>query len=311
MNKEVINWLLEGPAWIKYAVGLQLLNTKPDPQPVVRDAAIMKIVQRLKGDQVGIPALKTGAVSGERTGNAYWDLFFLADIGLTVDDLKLNQEVEGIFGLQLPDGTFITERIMEPDYFCLSAILLSSVTKMGYRDDSRLNKYLQVVSGLQRPDGGWHCDECYSTGYEGESINACPMSNLNVLMLFGQYEKYREDPRFDGGIDLLLKHWERREEKWRLDGFGIGRRFMSLQYPVATYGILRVLDALSLFPYAIKTKGFQTMLDFVYRKSSDGKYFAESIAKPYTDFDFGQTSEPSRWITFLINRIEKRVWESK
>ena len=28
MNKEVINWLLEGPAWIRYATQLQVLSTK-------------------------------------------------------------------------------------------------------------------------------------------------------------------------------------------------------------------------------------------------------------------------------------------
>lgn len=36
MKKEVINWLLEGPTWIRYATQLQLLNTKPDLPPVLR-----------------------------------------------------------------------------------------------------------------------------------------------------------------------------------------------------------------------------------------------------------------------------------
>ena len=133
------------------------------------------------------------------------------------------------------------------------------------------------------------------------------MDNLNILMLLGQYEKYRRDSRFNGGIDLLLKHWERREQKWRLSLFGIGRRFMSLEYPAVKYGILRVLDVLSLFPYAVESEGFKSMLDFVHKKSSNGKYFAESIVESYAEFDFGQRKEPSRWITFLINRIEKRV----
>ena len=299
MNKEVINWLLEGPDWLKYAVELQLLNLKPDVQPVLRDSSIMKIVHRLKDNQVGIPALRTGKVSHMQTGNAYWDLFFLADIGLTKNDLELNKEIEEIFSLQSPDGTFITERGIEPNYFCVSAILLACVARMGYRDDPRLNKYLQVILNSQHHDGGWHCEEWYA--------ESCPMDNLNILMLLGQYEKYRKGPISKGGIDLLLKHWEKKDEKWRPSMFGIGKKFMSLTYPAVKYGILRVLDVLSLFPYAMESKGFKSMLDFVHQKSSGGKYFAESIVESYADFDFGQKKEPSRWITFLINRIEKRV----
>jgi len=311
MDKEVTDWLLAGPAWLKYAVELQLLATKPDVQSVLPGSAIINIVHRLKDERAGIPALRSRGASCEATGSACWHLFFLADIGLTASDLELSREIEEIFSLQLPDGAFITEMGMESDYFCLSAIVLSSVARMGYRDDERLNKYLQLILDSQRLDSGWHCEENYAIGHQLQNRQSCPMDNLNVLMLLGQYEEYRNDPRFNGSIDLLLEHWERRDEKWRPDGFGIGRRFMSLEYPAIKYGILRVLDVLSLFPYAIGSKSFQSMLDFVHRKSSGGKYFAESTASAYAGFDFGQKSEPSRWITFLVNRIEKRVNESR
>jgi len=135
------------------------------------------------------------------------------------------------------------------------------------------------------------------------------MDNLNILMLIGQFEKYRNDARFNGAIDLLLTHWDRRNEKWRPYGFGIGTDFTKLKYPVVTYGILRVLNVLSLFPYAICSKSFKSMMDYVLKKSINGMYYAESIVKFYSDFDFGQNKEPSRWITFLINRIEKRIIE--
>jgi len=308
-NKEVINWLLEAQSWLKYAVELQLLDLKPDTQSVLQDSSIIKIIQRLKNNRVGIPALETGRVSCEEDGNAYWDLFFLADIGLTVNDLELTGEMEQIFRLQSPNGTFITEIGMLPDYYCTSAILLSSVAKMGYKDDSRLDKYIRGILDSQCLDGGWHCGESYPVRGRLQNRESCPMDNLNILMLLGQYEKYRNDSRFNGGIDLLLNHWERKDEKWRLDGFGIGRRFMSLKYPAVKYGILRVLDALSLFPYAVRSKGFKSMLDFVHQKSSNGKYFAESVTSSYADFDFGQREKPSRWITFLIKRIERRVSE--
>jgi hypothetical protein len=298
LDKKVLDWLLEGPVWLKYAVELQLLDAKPDVTPVSQDKSIQKIITRLKGNDVGIPAIKTGRVHYTETEKAYWDLFFLADIGLTINDTGLEAEAEEIFRYQAHDGTFTMPPNVQDNYFCMSAILISSLAKMGYHDDPRVIKFIRAALSTQMAGGGW---DCYGDIYaSGES---CPMDNMNILMLLGQYLDYKDSPKLYGAIDHLLAHWE---EKTHLYGFGVGERFRSLQYPAVKYGILRVLDVLSLFPYAIKKRGFQSMLDHVHGKAIDGRYFAESTDMVYTDFDFSQTAEPSRWITFLVKRIEKR-----
>ena len=304
LDREVLDWLLEGPAWINYAVELQLLDSEPDVRSVLQDNSILKLINRLKDSNVGIPALKTGLVHYTETGKAYWDLFLLADIGLTINDLKLENEAEEVFRFQQRDGSFVIPPNVQDNYYCMSAILLSSLARMGYRDDPRLEKYIRVILNAQNFDGGWHC---YNSGFGALDIESCPMDNLNILMLLGQYDKYRENPVLKGAIDLLLQHWESRSRGWHLHGFGVGRRFMSLQYPAVKYGILRVLDVLSLFPYAVDSTAFQSMLDFVRHKAVDGKYYAESTDDSYAGFDFAQREDPSRWLTFLINRIEKQA----
>jgi hypothetical protein len=298
LDKKVLDWLLEGPAWLRYAVELQLLDTQPDVRPVLQDSSIKGIISRLKGDSSGIPALKTGRVHYTETGKAYWDLFFLADIGLTVRDLGLEDEAEQVFRFQSGNGTFSIPPNVQDNYYCMSAILLSSLAMMGYRDDPRLGKYIRDIFSSQMSNGGW---DCYGEGFGRES---CPMDNLNILMLLGQYGQYRENPKLNGAIDLLLSHWE---ERTHLYGFGIGKRFKSLQYPAVKYGILRVLDVLSLFPYAMDSRAFRSMLDFVHGKAVDGKYTAEAADAAYAEFDFGQTAEPSRWLTFLVNRVDRRT----
>ena len=299
MDKKVLDWLLEGPAWLKYAVELQLLNAKPDVIPVLQDSSIQKIISRLKGNSAGIPAIKSGQVHYTEVGKAYWDLFFLADIGLTVNEAGLETGAEEIFRYQSQDGTFTMPPNVQDNYFCMSSILIASLAKMGYRDDPRVTKYIRAAMKEQMPGGGW---DCYA--YDYGPGNSCPMEDMNVLMLLGQYLEYRENPKLNGAIDYLLAHWE---EGANLYGFGTGKRFRSLQYPAVKYGILRVLDVLSLFPYAVKRRAFQSMLDYVHDKVINGRYFAESADMVYTDFDFNQTKEPSRWITFLVNRIDRRV----
>ena len=299
MANRALEWLLEGPAWLRYAVELQLLDEKPDAGPVLRDEAIQKIVGRLKSRDAGLPALKTGRVHYTEAGKAYWDLFFLADIGLTAAQAGLENEVEEIFRFQSRDGCFVIPPNVQDNYFCMSAILLASLAKMGYRDDPRLAAYIRAVMSGQCYDGGWHCYDPL------DHIESCPMDNLNVLMLLGQYEQYRESPALRGAIGELLGHWSGREHR---HGFGVGQRFRSLQYPAVKYGILRVLDVLSLFPSALTSRQFQDMLDFVHGKAdTDGRYAAETTTGAYPGFDFDRAFEPSRWITFLVERVDKRV----
>jgi hypothetical protein len=302
LDKEVLDWLLEGPLWLRYAVELQLLDKKPDASPVLRDNSIVEIIDRLRDGNVGIPALKSGKVHYTHTGKTYWDLFFLADVGLTVADLGLEAEAEEIFGFQQRNGAFVIPPNVQDNYYCMSAILISSLAKMGYRDDSRVKAYIRNAMNSQMSGGGW---DCYGD-YGMPDTDSCPMDDLNLLMLLGQYESYRESHRLNGAIDLLLRHWE---ERPHLYGFGVGKRFKSLQYPAVKYGVLRVIDVLSLFPYAVNSRSFQSMLDFIKSKAVGGRYRAETADEAYAGFDFAQTVEPSRWLTFLINRVEKRVME--
>ena len=306
MNKEIIDWLLEGSPWLRFAVESQLLGLKPDTQAVLQDASIKKIMHRLKDPNIGIPGLKTGKVTWDKTGNAYWDLFFLTDIGLTAREIGVEREIEEFLELQLPDGTYVTEDHHAPNYFCVSGIFLSAVARAGYTDHPRIRKYAEFILNTQQPDG-WHCGDDHTSGGKYQGTDSCPMDNLNILQLLGQYEKYRTDSRFDGAVDLLLEHWERKDEGLRLSDFGIGKRFKALEYPAMKYGIMRVLDVVSLFPHAFGTSGFESMLDFVQGKSVDGKYVPESIPEAYSEFDFGQMQRPSRWLTFLVQRIEKRA----
>jgi len=303
MDSKIVEWLLQGPAWIRYAVELQLMDSKPDLQMVLDDSCIQNAVHRLKGKRSGIPAISSGLMYSDEYENPYWDLYWLADIGLTISDLNLNREVEDFLALQSADGTYITEMGMQPSYLCKSAILISSIARMGYQDNPHIQKFIRLILSSQRLDGGWYCNPNHNIGAPLQYEPSCPQENMNNLLLLGQYGEYRTNPRFNGAIDLLLKHWEMRNTGAQIVYFGVGRRYQSLQYPATRYGILRVLDAISLFPSTLNKASYQNMLNFVHHKAVDGEYSAETRS-PYTDLE--PAREPSRWITFLVNRLEKR-----
>lgn len=307
MDEATIRWLRDGPSWIRYAVDTQLLGMERGPGEALDDRNIKAVVRRLKDGRVGLPALRTGKVAYTSSGNAFWDLFFLSDIGLSISDIGMEKEVEAFFDLQREDGTFVLHEATKPRYYCVSAIVLSSLANMGYRDDVRILRFIDTVRNDRRLDGGWHCALNRARGKKLQDTESCPMDNLNVLMFFGRYERFRTDASMNGAIDLLLSHWSRRKEPWRPYGFGIGDQFLQLRYPAVKYGILRVLDVLSLYPYAARRDEFKEMLVQAESGSVDDRYWSSSIYRAYSEFDFGQKKEPSRWITFLINRVRNRA----
>ena len=307
MDNAILDWIARENPWLRFAVSAQLLGMPSDPAAAVYDPKIQTLIRRIMDPAVGIPALKTGKVKYTSPGTVFWDLFFLADIGLQADDVLAQSTADSVLELQHNNGAFVFQDDTKPGYFCIPAIILSSLARMGYANDPHILRFIQLVMDARRLDGGWHCALGRATGKRLQDTESCPMDNLNILMLLGQYEQYRKDSGLHGAIDLLLAHWRRRAEPWRPYGFGIGSDFVKLRYPAVKYGILRVLDVLSLYPYAARTPEYGEMLALVAGKSEDGKYRAESVSRAYAAFDFGQTKTPSRWITFLIYRLQKRT----
>jgi hypothetical protein len=304
LNEKTIDWLREGPSWLKYAVDKQLMQEDADIGPVLGDSAIIEIVRRLKDQRYGIPALGGALMDSDRFENPYWDLFFLADLGLSAADLNLQDEIERFLWTQSQDGTYITEPGMKPSYFCKSSIILASIAGLGFKSDFHIQKVVELLLKSQRLDGGWYCNPNHDIGASLQYEDSCPQENLNNLLLLGNYSELRSKDRFNGAIDLLMKHWEMRGTGIQIVYFGIGKRYQSLQYPATRYGIVRVLDVLSLYPYALKQNAFRNMLDFVKRKAVAGRYIVE-IPTPYTSLE--SPDQYNRLLTFILSRVEKRV----
>ncbi|MCR4394036.1 MAG: hypothetical protein NUV31_06685, partial [Dehalococcoidales bacterium] len=231
MSENVIEWLLAGPAWIRYAVEKEIFNEKPNIKQAINDLQILEIINRLRDSRKGIPNIGLGYWDSDEYLNPYWDLYFLSDLGFEAEELGLHKLIEGFLATQAREGYFITEPGMKPRYFCKSAIILSSISFMSFRDSPEVQKYVQLVLSSQRLDGGWYCNPDHDIGNDLQYEYSCPQDNLNILRLLGQYPEFREDNRFNGAIDLLLRHWELRDTGIRIVYFGTGHRYRSLHYP--------------------------------------------------------------------------------
>lgn len=118
--------------------------------------------------------------------------------------------------------------------------------------------------------------------------------NLYALAKIG----LKDDHRIKSGVDSIKSHPYI---------FYMGNDFRKLKAPLVWYDIIHVLDVISRFNYARQKSQAKEMLDIVVAKQDDeGKYSPESVWQDWKGWDFGQKSQPSKYLTFLVYRILKR-----
>jgi len=241
----------------------------------------------------------------------------LAEFGLTKDDPKIEQIAKKVFSHQSDDGAFLSN-ILVPKSFkgtgfekwdwmtCDAPILLYFLSEIGYRDDPRVKKAAQHLTGLFRENGlGCHSSIAKFRG-PGRKGDHCPYANLIALKALAGFKGEEYEKACSLGIQAQIDFWNNRGKR-KIFLFGIGTDFKKLKYPNVYYGIIHVLDVLSLFKEARENPAFGEMLDIVNSKqASDGSFTPESVWRAFKGYDFGQKKTPSPVLTYKIALINKR-----
>lgn len=248
--------------------------------------------------------------------DSLWKLAILADFGLTRDDPRIIAVAEKVLAAHtqppappgfLHGGFDHTKSWDQRPYICISHVMTYALARFGYLDDPRLQAAYDYLTAWQRLDGGWHPNDATLPGRSRELEPSCPFGVVNALRAIAANPKRRQSVTAQRAIAFILDCWERRSEPYRPVGFGMGSEFHRLHYPFVQHSLLKTVDTLSNFPAALATQRFSQMLTTVAAKTlPDGTVKADSAAKPYAAFDFGQKKAPSPWLTFLVVRAEHR-----
>ncbi len=321
MNPKIVEWLLEGDAWIQYRTRVDLLGqAESDPQVcAVRKAMLAdpKIQSLLAG-------LKDwpGAVlnSHKSASQPFHKLAFLADLGLNVSDAPVKAITKKVMAHQSAQGAFQLPTNI-PTHFggsgkdewawalCDAPILVSALVKMGLGDDKRVQTAIQYLDGLIR-ENGFPCAVSPELGKfrgPGRKDDPCPFATLAMLKLTSRVPELQEGKSAKIGAETLLSLWGESRERHPYMFF-MGTDFRKLKAPLFWYDILHALDILSQFKWARKDRRFQDMLSVVKAKADDdGRFIPESIWTVWKDWDFSQKKIPSKGLTFFVERIEKRI----
>lgn len=238
--------------------------------------------------------LKGGAFS------AYSCAAMLLELGVESSDPVL-QAVSGLFfNAWKEDGRFKlypTGGILP----CQTAYALLLLCRMGYQADYRLQKTFQYFLHTPYLDGGWRCNKFFfGRGPETEYSN--PLPTLNVLNAFRFSEYLNKEPKLDNAVEFLLQHWIIKKPIGPCQ-YGIGTRFMQVEYPFLDYNLFHYVYVLSFYDKVKTDERFLEAFDALKGRLIDDMVVVESCPRKLAKLEFCKKGKPSELATNRFKEI--------
>jgi hypothetical protein len=316
-----IEWLLAGEPWIQYRTRLDLLGQSendPDVKATRKSMLADSQIRNLISELSGWPG--TVISSHKSASQPFHKLTFVADLGITADDPKMDKIVARILKHQSPEGPFKLPMNI-PEHFggtgqdqwawalCDAPLVVYSLVKFGLGSEPAVKTAIEYLAGLLR-DNGWPCAVSKELGKfrgPGRKDDPCPFANLAMLKALSEVEEWRDSRACRVGADILLTSWEESVTRHPYM-FYMGTDFRKLKAPFIWYDLMHVLDVLSRFSWLRKDARLLDMLAILKSKPDrQGRYALESVWTAWKEWEFGQKKEPSRWLTLSAWRIIRRV----
>ncbi len=319
---DTIQWLLSGEPYVVYRTLADLLDQPESSGDVKQAKAAMLAQPEVQGLMRELGHWPGGVLSNHKKADLpVHKLAFLADLGLTLDDPGMAEIAEKITAHLSQQG--VPEVFMNvPKVFggtgedqwawmlCDAPRLYYALKKIGVAD-ARLEKGAQALAACAAAFG-FPCAASPALGRfkgPGKKTDPCPYATLLMLYALLQAET-KNQTALHTGAECLLHLWKHSRTLSPFL-FHMGTDFRKLKAPFIWYDILHVADALSQMPWLRNDPRLSEMIAVIRSKAdAEGRYTPESVWLAWKEWDFGQKKQPSRWITFLVLRILKRLSEA-
>ena len=316
-----MEWLLNGPPWVEYRTRLDLLGQFEEDADVHSARAAMlshPLVGGLLQQLADWP--EPALTSHKSAGHPIHVLSFMADLGLRQGDPEISGIISCILEHQSSAGPFYI-MMKTPLHFggsgkeewawnlCDAPLVVSALVRMGLSEDDRVRQAVDHLTVLVR-ENGWPCAVSPEMGHfrgPGRKGDPCPYANLVMLKLLADIPELNDGQAARLGAETLLQLWQNRREQHPYL-FHMGTDFCKLKAPLVWYDLMHVCDVLTRFVWLRDDPRLLEMVELMRSKGDNqGRFMPESIWTAWKEWDFGQKTEPSRWLTYLAQRILHRV----
>lgn len=190
-------------------------------------------------------------------------------------------------------------------YPCQTAAVALVLAQLGYCDDPRLIQTAQHLRQIQEADGGWRCRK-FSYGHGPETLASNPQPTLNILNFFRHFPEYQNEKALAAAIAFLLAHWETRLPIGPCH-YGIGHRFMQVEYPFRNYNLFYYVYVLSFYPRARSDARFQAAFQALQAKTVDEMIVVERVAPKLAELNFCRKQHISLLATRRYHEIMTNI----
>jgi len=192
---------------------------------------------------------------------------------------------------------------------CHTAYVANLMCRMGYVNDEKIQKTLQYFLDTPYTDGGWRCNK-FSFGRGPETEYSNPLPTLNVLDAFRFSDYLNNEPALDMAVEFLLQHWVIKTPIGPCQ-YGMGSRFMQVEYPLWHYNLFQYVYVLSFYDKAKADPRFREAFDALSAKLVDGKIVVERVVPKLAKLKFCKKGEPSELATKRYKELLKNIDSSQ
>ncbi|RJP33156.1 MAG: prenyltransferase [Phycisphaerales bacterium] len=229
----------------------------------------------------------------------------LADLGVSRTDPAMRGAAEVLFDAWQEDGRF---RIAPKQtiYPCHTATVARTLCWLGCARDKRMARTFEHLLEIQHTDGGWRCNVC-KLGQSPITDASNPGVTLAALDAFRFTAAANREKRLDRAVSFLLDHWDTRRPLGPCE-FGIGSRFMQVEYPFLRYNLFYYVYVLSFYKAAHRDKRFQAAMEALTSKlDADGNMIVEAPRRELAKMSFCRKGEASAAATKRYREIVTNV----
>lgn len=228
---------------------------------------------------------------------------YLLELGVEPDDPALRGAIDLVLGTWRPDGRFAlypTGAILP----CQTAGAARLLCRAGYADDPRVRTTLRHLLTSRWDDSGWRCTKFpYGRGPQTEHSN--PHPTLVALDAF-RFTEHAAAGELDASVEMLLGHWETRVPIGPCQ-YGIGSRFLQVEYPFRTYNLFGWVYVLSFYAHARTDPRFLDAFETLRSRTVDGQVVPTRVAPALRTLAFCAPGRPSARATRRYEEIRRNL----
>ncbi len=189
-----------------------------------------------------------------------------------------------------------------PLYPCYTAEAARVLCRFGYADDLRVQLTAAYFLEGAHDSGGWRCNFTrFGRGPETRCSN--PGATLFVLDVLRWTGHEDAGVAVERAVESLLAHWESRVRCGPCH-YGIGRRFMQVEYPFLRYNLFYYVYVLSFFPFVRADVRFAEAVELLASKTdAEDRMLVEQPHRGLKGLNFCRRGEPSALATVRYREI--------